>query len=39
MFTGYDQVKRINSRKYAVLIFLMPQIHPYILFKKLYDFK
>ena len=31
MLTGYYQVKRINYKMYLVFMFLMSQIHPYIL--------
>ena len=34
MLTGYYQAKRVNHRIYLVFIFLMSQIHPYILQKK-----
>ena len=31
MLTGYYQAKTTNYRMYLVFIFLMSQIHPYIL--------
>ena len=39
MLTGYYQAKKLNYRMYLVFIFLMSQIHVYILLKKFHDFK
>ena len=35
----WNTIKKINSRMYSVFEFLMSQIFPYILWKKLFDFK
>ena len=35
----WNTTKKISYRMYSVFIFLKSQIHPYILWKKLFDFK
>ena len=35
----WSAIKKINYGMYLVFLFLMSQIRPYILWKKLFDFK